>query len=99
VRLAAVAIAAGCLTGALLAAPPSSAYADVRANGGGQQLLPPSGLAPSDPAEPPSSAQAAIAALALAQLGRSDDGPNTLDGGAFGSSSALPGAWCAAFAG
>lgn len=89
--------AAAALWAALLQSP-SAAHASVMSHGGeGFPLLPPSSLqAPG--AEPASPTQLTIAALALAQLGRGRNGPNTIDGGDFGDSSALPNAWCAEFA-
>ncbi|MFC4243316.1 hypothetical protein ACFOYW_08015 [Gryllotalpicola reticulitermitis] len=41
----------------------------------------------------------AIAALAWAQLGHGLAGPNTVNGGDYNDSTALPDAWCAAFSG
>lgn len=79
----------------------------VLSHGGGPAPIAPGELLP--PALPRQSAApvagtatrdgGAIATLAWAQLGRGLDGPNTIDGGAFGASAALPNEWCAAFAG
>jgi hypothetical protein len=97
VWLAASAAAAG--LGIALSQLPVAAIADVRANGDGVAPLgPPTGMQATDPADPPTTRGAAIAAVARAQVGRDLDGPNTIDGRDFLDSSALPDAWCAEFA-
>jgi hypothetical protein len=98
-RLAAFAAAAAIAVGLLQGSP---ALGAVLSNGGGSGLQLPAPLpaaAPVDPAAAPTPTGAAIAGLALAQLGRGMNGPNTVDGRDFLDSSALPGAWCAEFAG
>lgn len=112
-RLAGSAAAAGvalCLVLAPLATP-LSAYAVALSDGGGSEpsvpgvLQPAVGSAPIPPPAPVRVGGAAtldgrtIASLTWAQLGRGLDGPNTIDGGDYRDSSALPDAWCAAFAG
>ncbi|WP_162940242.1 CHAP domain-containing protein [Gryllotalpicola protaetiae] len=91
----AVVIAFAACVAAFFVQLPGAAFA----NGGGQtQFQPLAGVTVGDPADPPTPMGAAIATLALAQLGRGLNGPNTLDGRDFADSSALPGAWCAEFA-
>jgi hypothetical protein len=98
-RLAVIAAAAAI---AVALIPGSPALGAVLANGGGAGIQLPAPIQAPAPAPPPAAATptgAAIGRLALAQLGRGLNGPNTVDGRDFLDSSALPGAWCAEFAG
>jgi hypothetical protein len=94
-RLTGIAAAAGI---ALALASPAL---EASARGGGAVVPPGPGGVASAPAVKGSAALSgdAIARLAVAQLGRGAFSANTLGGRGFGASAALPGAWCAAFAG